>query len=395
MIGIFVFVAVWLGLPILVQGALWHSVLPGGWLLPAVAAVLLGVVPPIVFARGLMGGEAPSATVRLGVLRPFWYAMLFLPLLGLSGVFGALLGWPWGSAAELGRWFTVGAAGVLLVASLLGWLGARRLVVREVEARLPSIPEAFLGLRIVQISDLHVGPHTSRCFLARVAEAVREAEPDLIVVTGDQVDDFGSDVKLFNAAFADLEAPLGIHVVAGNHDVYAGWEAVERGLLDAGFSVLVNEAVVLERDGQRLWLAGTGDPAARAWVRGEAPSVAPDIERTLERVPRGEPTLALAHNPALWPALAERGVALTLSGHTHYGQFALPRWHWCAASPFLAQAMGAYRRSDSLLYINPGTNFWGIPFRLGTPPEVTVLTLRRPEVGEPASIRVPHLRRGA
>lgn len=395
MVMIFVFVAFWLGLPFLVLGALWHSVLPGGWLLPAVASVLIGIVPPVVFARGLMGGEAPSAAVRLGVLRPFWYALLFLPLLGISGVLGVLAGWPWGAAVGLGRWATIGAACGLLLAALLGWFGARRLVVREVEARLPSLPDAFTGLRIVQISDLHVGSHTSRCFLARVAEAVREAEPDLIVVTGDQVDDFGSDVELFNAAFADLEAPLGIHVVAGNHDVYAGWEAVERGLLDAGFSVLVNEAVAIEREGQRLWLAGTGDPAARARIRGKVSRVAPDIERTLRRIPPGETALALAHNPALWPALAERGVALTLSGHTHYGQLAFPRWHWCAASPFLAQAMGAYRQGDSLLYINPGTNFWGIPFRLGTPPEVTVLTLRHPETGESASIGVPHLRQGA
>lgn len=395
MIAIFFFVACWLGLPLVVLGVLWHSVLPGGWALPVAAAVLLGILPQIVLARGLRGGVAPSAAVRLGVLRPFWYAMLFFPLLGIVGVLGALVGLPWQASGVAGRLAVTAALGVLVVASILGWAGARRLVVRQVEARLPTLPPAFDGLRIVQISDLHVGPHTSRRFLARVAEAVRAAEPDLIAVTGDQVDDFGSDVALFAAAFAGLEAPHGVHVVAGNHDVYAGWEVVERGLVQAGFSVLVNEAVAIERGGQRLWLAGTGDPAARAWIRGNGARVAPDVERALQLVPAGEPAIALAHNPALWPALAERGVALTLSGHTHYGQLAVPRWHWCAASPFLAQAMGAHRRGDSVLYINPGTNFWGIPFRLGTPPEVTVLTLRRPEEGEPPSIRVPHLQRGS
>src|SRR4029079_18653797 len=87
----------------------------------------------------------------------------------------------------------------------------------------------------------------------------------------------------------------------------------------------------------------------------------------------------LAHNPALWPALAARGVALTLSGHTHWGQFALPRLGWSLASPFLRHAMGAHHEREALLYINPGTGYWGIPFRLGALPEVTLVTLRRGE----------------
>ena len=95
--------------------------------------------------------------------------------------------------------------------------------------------------------------------------------------------------------------------------------------------------------------------------------------------------IAFAHNPALWPALAARGVALTLSGHTHWGQFALPKLGWSLASPFLEHAMGAHTAQDSLLYISPGTGYWGIPFRLGAPPEVTLVTLRR---GDSAVARV-------
>jgi predicted MPP superfamily phosphohydrolase len=162
--------------------------------------------------------------------------------------------------------------------------------------------------------------------------------------------------------------------------------------------VLVNEAVPLEPtrtdgpsessestdpDGPRLWLAGTGDPAGRGWSGGGARAAAPDVERTLAAVPPDEPVLAIAHNPALWPALAARGVDLTLSGHTHYGQLAIPRLGWSMASPFLKLAMGTHRRGRSLLYIHPGTNYWGIPFRLGTPPEVAVLTLRAARGDEP------------
>jgi len=85
----------------------------------------------------------------------------------------------------------------------------------------------------------------------------------------------------------------------------------------------------------------------------------------------------LAHNPALWPAIARRGASLTLSGHTHHGQFSIPRLGWSLASPFLEHAMGVHRLGGSLLYIHPGTNYWGIPFRIGALPEVTVLTLRQ------------------
>jgi predicted MPP superfamily phosphohydrolase len=109
-------------------------------------------------------------------------------------------------------------------------------------------------------------------------------------------------------------------------------------------------------------------------------------------VPHGATVIAFAHNPALWPSLARRGVALTLSGHTHYGQLALPGLGWSLASPFLEHAMGAHQLEDALLYISPGTGYWGIPFRLGAPPEVTLVTLRS---GSRAGTTVHAARRAA
>jgi len=124
----------------------------------------------------------------------------------------------------------------LAVLALFGYAGTRRLVVRRLTVHMPRLPAAYDGLRVVQVSDLHVGPHTPRGFLERVARAARDEQPDLLVISGDQVDDFARDVELFNRAFADLAAPCGVFTVAGNHDVYAGWEAVHRGLpvLEAG-----------------------------------------------------------------------------------------------------------------------------------------------------------------
>jgi predicted MPP superfamily phosphohydrolase len=382
------FVGVWLGGSWLVVGALLRPALPGGWVTVG-AGLVLCAMPVYLLVRGLSGATYPSAITRLLVFRPFWYLMLFMPLLAGAGIVGAVVGLPFEASRVVGSWSAAVTAGLLAVASLVGYVGARQLVVRPLDVRLPNLPEAFAGVRIVQISDVHVGPHTSRRHLARIAAAVRDTRPDVVVYTGDQVDDFARDVEYFVAAFGDLTAPLGVFAIAGNHDVIAGWDGVRQGLAEAGITVLVNEAVPVERGGERIWMAGTGDPAGHAWQRGGGVNAAPNIERTLSRIPPGEPTVALAHNPALWPDLARRGVDLTLSGHTHYGQLAIPDWGWNIASSFLDLSMGIHRRDDSLLYINPGTNYWGVPLRIGTPPEVTVLTLTRSERGEPPAIASP------
>jgi predicted MPP superfamily phosphohydrolase len=105
--------------------------------------------------------------------------------------------------------------------------------------------------------------------------------------------------------------------------------------------------------------------------------VAPDVARALAGAAPGVPVLAHAHNPALWPELAARDVMLTLSGHTHWGQLALPGFGWSLVTPFLEHAMGPYKQERSLLYVHPGTGYWGIPFRIGARPAVTAIVLRR------------------
>jgi predicted MPP superfamily phosphohydrolase len=259
----------------------------------------------------------------------------------------------------------------------LGYIGSKRLVVRRVDVDVPNLPASFDGLRIVQLSDLHIGPHIPRRFLERVVRTTQALEPDLIAVTGDLIDDRAEDVNVYAKKLGALTAPLGVYMIPGNHDVYAGWEEVERGLRAANLgTVMVNEARTIWRGDDSLVLVGTGDPAGGK--RGSS-RAAPDIERAMANVPDDATVIAFAHNPALWPKLAQRGVALTLSGHTHWGQFALPALGWSLASPFLEHAMGAHIIDEAQLYISPGTGYWGIPFRIGASPEVTLVTLHRAE----------------
>jgi uncharacterized protein len=373
---VLIFLLAWNATPWMVVGAIVAPAVPGGWVTIAAVGLLL-FLPVLVLIRGFSGEAYPPAAVRVWVLRPFWYTQLFLPLLGIAGILGVLVGLPFGSSVEFGRVAIAAAAALLLAVSIAGYLGTRRLVVWPLDVGFDDLPEDLGGLRIVQLSDLHVGPQTSKRHLKRIAEAVRDARPHLIVLTGDQVDDFAGDIEHLAAALGRLTAPLGVIAVAGNHDVYAGWRSVREGMERIGWKVLVNEAIALDWKQARFWVAGIGDPAGYGGPTGRNPTVVPDIEGTLAPIPEGAFTLALAHNPALWPALAEHGVHLTLSGHTHYGQLAVPHLGWSLASAFLEHAMGTHRDGDSVLYINPGTNFWGIPLRIGTPPEVTLVTLHR------------------
>jgi predicted MPP superfamily phosphohydrolase len=371
--GALLFMTAWTALWWLVIGLAVAPVVPGGWL-AILALAVLGLAPLGVFLRGFVRGLYPSAATRILVLRPFWYVQLGLPIVAGGALLGALVGVVVANAGTGARWGVALALGIFLTGALAGWLGSRRLVVRHLDVHLDDLAPGLDGLRIAQLTDLHVGPHTSRRYLARVADAVRAARPDLIAYTGDQVDDYPQDVEPFGRAFADLTAPLGVYAIAGNHDVYAGWPAVRAGLERLGITVLVNDAVRRERNGAPFWIAGTGDPAGG---RGGQAQAAPDIARTMARLTTNDLSIVLAHNPALWPALAQRGARLTLSGHTHHGQLSIPSLGWSLASPFLERAMGVHREGDALLYIAPGTNYWGIPFRLGAYPEVTVLTLRR------------------
>ena len=368
-------IAAWFALGFVARGL--------GWAGPFIVGLLAlyTTIPLLLFVRWRGWPFYPGAAFRLLVVRALLYTQLMLPFVAAGAVIGMLIGLPLGMSMVIGRALSGAIIGAGALVLLAGYVGSRRLVVREVEARVRGLPMAFDGVRIAQISDLHVGPQTSRRFLRRVAQTVSGAGPDIIAVTGDVVDDRSEDVPWYAAAFATLRAPLGVYLIPGNHDIYAGWDAVSRSLRqNTEATILVNDSRLVERLGSRLAIVGTGDPAAGT-RRGKAPndSAAPDVERALAHVPPSTTVVAFAHNPALWPGLAERGVALTLSGHTHWGQLALPRLGWSLASPFLEHAMGGHRAGDALLYINPGTGYWGIPFRLGAFPEITIVTLRGAE----------------
>ena len=263
-------------------------------------------------------------------------------------------------------WVPVGALAAVGVGALAAVRGPH---VRRVDIRVEGLARELDGLRIAQISDLHVGPTMRRAYVQRVVDMTKALAPDLIALTGDIVD---GSVSRLAARVAPLEALASggrAFFVLGNHDYYSGaaaWTAHFEGM---GFRVLRNVHVTLERGGARLVIGGVIDFAARMSDPEARPR--PDLAADGEAGPAFR--LLLAHNPKIAPLAEQAGFDLQLSGHTHAGQF-FP-WtfviHWVHGP----HAAGLSRRGRLWVYVSAGTGTWGPPVRLGTRPELTLLRL--------------------
>jgi len=242
---------------------------------------------------------------------------------------------------------------------------------------LPRLDPAFDGYRIVQLSDLHVGPAVPESHLRRAVELANSLEPDLIVVTGDLVDRAAeSDAPEAAASILSMaRATDGVLATLGNHDlgvyhpdVDADETAVERiggALHEAGIRLLFNATERIERGRARLEVAGLGD----LWSGHFDPA------RVARRRPT-ECTVALSHSPDTAPELARRGLDLVLSGHTHGGQIYLP----LLGPPYIPlrhkeYLAGHFRLDETQLYVNSGLG-WSHRIRFGSRPEVTLLRLK-------------------
>lgn len=300
----------------------------------------------------------------------FSFISTYLVYLAAADLLQALLKRAFG--LQVGPWAFGLALGAALVSVGVGFVTALRPVAtRTVEVPIRGLPAPLEGFRIVQISDLHLGPLARMAQVDHVVDATNALRPDLIAVTGDLVDGEADGVRAKVERMASLRAAHGTFFVTGNHEYYSGvgrWLKVIRAM---GWRVLHNEHALVEHGGARLAVAGMPDPASRG-RRGDGSR--PDLARALAGMPGDAVPILLFHPPTGTAAAAEAGVKLQLSGHTHAGQY----FPWSLLIPALYEhPRGLTRRADLWVYTSVGTGFWGPPNRFLVPPELTLLVLRR------------------
>ncbi|MCA9582263.1 MAG: metallophosphoesterase [Myxococcales bacterium] len=240
--------------------------------------------------------------------------------------------------------------------------------VKRVTVSLPGLPKALHGFRIVQLTDIHVGPTIGGQFIDEIVAKVNELGADMVAITGDLVD--GSVDELGDAVrgLSRLQSREGTYFVTGNHEYYSGADAWVAFLGEAGIRVLRNERVAVERGDGTLYVAGVDDHQAVRFGNGHGA----DFDAALGGREPGHPTVLLAHQPKAFHSARKHGVDLQLSGHTHGGQIFPFGFLVRLAEPFV---LGLHRVGQSQIYVSGGTGYWGPPMRVGVPAEITLLTL--------------------
>jgi uncharacterized protein len=286
------------------------------------------------------------------------------------------------------RFLTASLCGAAGLALYSGEIARHWTEVTELDIPLAGLPRVFDGMRIAQLSDIHLDNMTEPFYLRHVVQKINQMRPDAVFLTGDFVSDGLTSRDYAVKAAWQCGSILSklicrpLYAVLGNHDVAVGDKEVAEALRGSGITVLRNTHLPIERVGGRFWLAGIDDPV---WGVPD-PELA--IPPSIRNVP-DEPIVLLCHAPDYADDLlampAGKAVSLMLSGHTHGGQVRLPLVG-ALELPTMGRKYveGLFRLGNLKLYVNRGIGTIGLPFRLNCPPEITLFTLRAAPAAESA-----------
>ncbi len=264
--------------------------------------------------------------------------------------------------------------------------GKYNYTIQKVRLSFPNLPKAFDGLRIVQISDLHLGSFNGKTKnIEHAIKMINEQDADYILFTGDMVNTMANEMEPYVPVLKKLKARKGKFSILGNHDYgdYYDWDTEEnkaknfQQLIDyqkeAGLHLLRNESVRLEKDGEFISLIGVEN-----WGKPPFPQHG-DLKKATRDVESESFKILMSHDPSHWDAEVRphSDIDLTLSGHTHGMQFAIriPGWRWSPVKMKYPRWAGIYKEGRQALYVNIGLGFIAFPGRVGTPPEITLFEL--------------------
>jgi len=267
--------------------------------------------------------------------------------------------------------------------------GPNRYDVRRLKISSSGIPGGFHGMKILQISDLHVGSFLSAEPLERAIELIHAEKPDLILFTGDLVNDRYVEAVEFYESLKKIQAPMGVYSILGNHDYgdYYAWNSAEEKSSnlanlkkfhhELGWKLMLNEHTYIERNGDKIGLIGIENWSARANFSRYG-----DMKKATQGFTPGTFNILMSHDPSHWHAQVTeeyKYVDLTLSGHTHGFQFGveIPGFKWSPVQYMYKEWADLYAQGKQQLYVNRGLGWIGYPGRVGILPEITVFELNK------------------
>jgi predicted MPP superfamily phosphohydrolase len=320
----------------------------------------------------LLNARTDFSRLLRATLGPPWFAWVMLSLCYSILLFLILIAWlPFSRRrrfADFARSPSRVFLTIVMVGSVVGFYQALvPLRVERVPVAIENLPPELEGTRLALLADLHVGLYTRPSRLIKIFTTTAELQPNAVFLLGDMLDDDPHFIPKLLAGTQPLPASMPLYAVLGNHEMYGAPREVIAGLRGSRIRLLVNEGAPLGR----LWLAGISDYA------GVNTGLAPDFAAALANRPADAVPIVLSHQPKAFDDARARNLPLTVCGHTHGGQCGFRPLGWSVAGLFLPYHMGLYRRGASQLYVNTGTGYWLLPFRLGMTPEITLIELRR------------------
>jgi predicted MPP superfamily phosphohydrolase len=284
-------------------------------------------------------------------------------------------------------WLGLAVGGTVFSTLVYGFGNKYRYHVNRVRMSFKNLPAAFKGMRIVHISDIHSGSFTDKEAVEKGVKKILKEKPDLILFTGDLVNDRATEMADYIEVFNKLKAPMGVYSTLGNHDYgdYVRWESQEAKLENLeqlkgvhktlGWRLLMNEHVVLEKGNDKIALLGIENWSAKGNFGryGKMHEAYPGSEQYPFKI-------LMSHDPSHWDAEVRTkygDIDLTLAGHTHGAQFGveMPGFKWSPVQYMYKQWAGLYEENNQKLYVNRGYGFIGYPGRIGILPEITVIEL--------------------
>ena len=285
-------------------------------------------------------------------------------------------------------WLGIAAGGTLFGSLVYGFTNQYKYQIKRVRLSFDNLPAPFKGLRILQVSDIHSGSFMDKKAVAHGVDMIMKENADLILFTGDLVNDKATEMDNYKDVFNKLKAPMGVYSTLGNHDYgdYVQWPIdgvskaqnlinLQKVHAELGWRLLMNEHVALEKNGESIALIGIENWSAKARFpkHGRMDLAYPGAEKYPFKI-------LMSHDPSHWHAqvIPQYGdIDLTLSGHTHGMQFGveLPGFKWSPVQYMYKEWAGLYESGKQKLYVNRGFGFIGYPGRVGELPEITVFEL--------------------